>query len=75
MENCPDHVECVKQITQNVERISQLKESDTEQWEKIDKMEDSLKAILKRANHILLVLVVFLLGVVANFGYMFLKGG
>ena len=73
-EHCDDHMGCITQIKENEICIKHLKKSDTEQWEKLEKMDEKFDSILKRANHILLVLVLFLLGTVANLGYMALKG-
>lgn len=55
-------------------RITNLKESDDRQWEELDKMKKEVNNIPKRFNQLLLAVLLVLIGVIANLGYMVFGG-
>jgi hypothetical protein len=57
-----------------LERIKHIEKENEVQWEKMNKQDDKLNKFLFRINATFITLLIFVLGVAANLGYMILKG-
>jgi hypothetical protein len=57
-----------------LERIKHLENENEVQWRNMEKQEQKIDKFLFRINATFITLLVFALGVVANLGYLILKG-